>query len=94
MFFRTSVRPTVCERRCFLSLQLDEEVSISSIDEYVELLYEGVQEKIRGATLIFLLARNPDNLEELVQNGTQVMFLFLFKDITFLFRSEINFIRR
>lgn len=59
-----------CVRRCFLSLQLDEEVSISSIDEYVELLYEGIQEKIRGATLIFLLARNPDNLEELVQNGT------------------------
>ncbi len=55
---------------CFISLQLDEEASINSIDEYVELLYEDIQEKIRGATLIFQLARNPDNLEELMQNGT------------------------
>ncbi|XP_028260077.1 kinesin-associated protein 3-like [Parambassis ranga] len=49
-------------------VELDEEASISSIDEYVELLYEDIQEKIRGATLIFQLARNPDNLEELLQN--------------------------
>ncbi|CAG5862720.1 unnamed protein product [Menidia menidia] len=48
--------------------QLGEEASIGSIDEYVELLYEDVQEKIRGATLIFQLARNPDNLEELIEN--------------------------
>uniref|UniRef100_A0A3Q4BNN2 Uncharacterized protein n=1 Tax=Mola mola TaxID=94237 RepID=A0A3Q4BNN2_MOLML len=49
---------------------LDEKASINCIDEYVELLYEDVQEKIRGATLILQLARNPDNLEELVQNET------------------------
>lgn len=61
---------SLCFISCFISLQLDEEASISSIDEYVELLYEDIQEKIRGATLIFQLARNPDNLEELVQNGT------------------------
>lgn len=54
----------------FLCPQLDEKASINCIDEYVELLYEDVQEKIRGATLILQLARNPDNLEELVQNGT------------------------
>uniref|UniRef100_A0A3B4VKD2 Kinesin-associated protein 3a n=1 Tax=Seriola dumerili TaxID=41447 RepID=A0A3B4VKD2_SERDU len=46
------------------------EASINSIDEYVELLYEDIQEKLRGATLIFQLARNPDNLEELIQNET------------------------
>lgn len=57
----------------FLVLQLDEEASINSIDEYVELLYEDIQEKIRGATLIFQLARNPDNLEELLQNGTSLL---------------------
>lgn len=51
--------------------QLDEEANINSIDDYVELLYEDVPEKIRGATLILQLARNPDNLEELLQNGTQ-----------------------
>uniref|UniRef100_A0A8C5FWN7 Kinesin-associated protein 3a n=1 Tax=Gadus morhua TaxID=8049 RepID=A0A8C5FWN7_GADMO len=47
---------------------LDEEASISSIEEYVELLYEDIPEKVRGATLILHLARNPDNLEELMQN--------------------------
>ncbi|XP_032366016.1 kinesin-associated protein 3, partial [Etheostoma spectabile] len=54
----------------YAGMELDEEASISSISEYVELLYEDVQEKIRGATLILHLARNPDNLEELTQNET------------------------
>ncbi|XP_051926084.1 kinesin-associated protein 3a [Hippocampus zosterae] len=49
-------------------VELNEEVNINNIDEYLELLYEDMQEKIRGATLIFQLARNPDNLEELKQN--------------------------
>ncbi|XP_034386533.1 kinesin-associated protein 3a isoform X1 [Cyclopterus lumpus] len=48
----------------------DKVARIDAIDEYVELLYEDIQEKIRGATLIFQLARNPDNLEELIQNET------------------------
>uniref|UniRef100_A0AAR2JX67 Kinesin-associated protein 3 n=1 Tax=Pygocentrus nattereri TaxID=42514 RepID=A0AAR2JX67_PYGNA len=52
------------------SVSLDEEANINSIDDYVELLYEDVPEKIRGATLILHLARNPDNLEELLQNET------------------------
>ncbi|XP_029286313.1 kinesin-associated protein 3a [Cottoperca gobio] len=54
----------------YAGVELDEEASINSIDAYVELLYEDIQEKIRGATLIFQLARNPDNLEELIQNET------------------------
>ncbi|KAF3690486.1 Kinesin-associated protein 3 [Channa argus] len=54
----------------YTGVELDEEASINNIDEYVELLYEDIQEKIRGATLIFQLARNPDNLEELLQNET------------------------
>ncbi|XP_068564073.1 kinesin-associated protein 3-like [Cebidichthys violaceus] len=52
----------------YAGVELDEVASINSIDEYVELLYEDIQEKIRGATLIFQLARNPDNLEELIEN--------------------------
>uniref|UniRef100_A0A3Q3K3R5 Kinesin-associated protein 3b n=1 Tax=Monopterus albus TaxID=43700 RepID=A0A3Q3K3R5_MONAL len=52
----------------YTGVELNEEASIISIDEYVELLYEDIQDKIRGATLIFQLARNPDNLEELMQN--------------------------
>ncbi|KAJ3599663.1 hypothetical protein NHX12_033619 [Muraenolepis orangiensis] len=54
----------------YAGVELDEEASISSIEEYVELLYEDIPEKVRGATLILHLARNPDNLEELEQNKT------------------------
>ncbi|XP_061594997.1 kinesin-associated protein 3a [Cololabis saira] len=54
----------------YAGVQLDEEASIGSMDEYVELLYEDVQEKVRGARLILQLALNPDNLGELVQNET------------------------
>lgn len=33
------------------------------------MLYEDVPEKIKGTALVLQLARNPDNLEELLQNG-------------------------
>lgn len=46
-----------------------DEASVTCIDEYVELLYEDVQDKLRGASLILHLAQNPDNLEELILNG-------------------------
>lgn len=39
------------------------------VDEYVDLLYEGIPEKIRGSALILQLARDSDNLEELLHNG-------------------------
>ncbi|KAM9469369.1 kinesin-associated protein 3-like isoform 1-T1 [Clarias gariepinus] len=52
----------------FDGMELDEEANINKIEDYVELLYEGIPEKIRGSTLILHLARNPDNLEELLQN--------------------------
>lgn len=45
-----------------------DEASVTCIDEYVELLYEDVQDKLRGASLILHLAQNPDNLEELILN--------------------------
>lgn len=48
---------------------MNEEASITRVEEYVELLYEGIPEKIRGSALILQLARNPDNLEELLHNG-------------------------
>ncbi|XP_068460778.1 kinesin-associated protein 3-like isoform X1 [Clinocottus analis] len=52
----------------FEGMELDEEASVTRVDEYIELLYEGVPEKIRGSGLILQLARNPDNLEELLHN--------------------------
>ncbi|XP_035267897.1 kinesin-associated protein 3a isoform X2 [Anguilla anguilla] len=54
----------------FEGMEIDEEANINNIDDYVELLYEDIPEKVRGSTLILQLARNPDNLEELLQNET------------------------
>ncbi|XP_041705213.2 kinesin-associated protein 3-like isoform X2 [Coregonus clupeaformis] len=54
----------------FEGMELHEEANINRIDDYVELLYEDIPEKVRGAILILHLARNPDNLEELLQNET------------------------
>ncbi|XP_036421219.1 kinesin-associated protein 3b [Colossoma macropomum] len=54
----------------FEGMEIDEEANINKIEEYVELLYENIPEKIRGSTLILHLARNPDNLEELLHNET------------------------
>lgn len=51
-------------------MELDEVANINDIDEYVELLYEDIPEKVRGTALILQLARNPDNLEELHTNET------------------------
>lgn len=49
-----------------------EKASIRKIDEYVDLLYEDLPERIRGSALILQLARNPDNLEELQKNGKKM----------------------
>lgn len=46
-----------------------EAANIRNIDDYIELLYEDLPEKIRGSSLILQLARQPDNLEELEKNG-------------------------
>ena len=42
---------------------------LNCIDDYVELLYDDIPEKIKGSALILQLARNPDNLLELARNG-------------------------
>lgn len=51
------------------SFQIDEVANINDMDEYIELLYEEIPDKVRGSALILQLARNPDNLEELLLNG-------------------------
>ncbi|XP_064649316.1 kinesin-associated protein 3-like isoform X2 [Lineus longissimus] len=56
----------------FEGTEIDEQANINDIDDYLELLYEDVAEKLRGTALILQLARNPDNLEELFQNETVV----------------------
>lgn len=42
---------------------------LNCVDDYVELLYDDIPEKIKGSALILQLARNPDNLLELAKNG-------------------------
>ncbi|EPY89571.1 hypothetical protein CB1_000094008 [Camelus ferus] len=49
--------------------RIDEVANINDMDEYIELLYEDIPDKVRGSALILQLARNPDNLEELLLNG-------------------------
>jgi hypothetical protein len=49
---------------------INETANINELDDYSEMLYEdNISVKMRGSALILQLARNPDNLEELFQNG-------------------------
>ncbi len=49
---------------------INETANVNDLDEYSEMLYEDdIGVKVRGSALILQLARNPDNLEELFQNG-------------------------
>ena len=57
----------------FESTELSEQANINDIDEYLELLYEDIPEKVRGSAFILQLSRNPDNLEELFQNGNSFL---------------------
>ncbi len=52
--------------------QTNEIASLNDIDDYAEMLYEeNIQEKIKGTALILQLARNPDNLSEIIQKGEE-----------------------
>ncbi|XP_055896459.1 kinesin-associated protein 3-like isoform X2 [Biomphalaria glabrata] len=52
--------------------EINEVANINDVDDYLEMLYEELPEKVKGCALILQLARNPDNLEELFQNETVV----------------------
>ena len=51
---------------------------------------------MRGTAFILQLARNPDNMEEIVQNGTLRMFLYCsicilyYTEACFLAKSTVN----
>lgn len=53
----------------FDSTEIDEVAHLTDLDDYLELLYEDIGDKLRASALVLQLARNPDNLEELFQNG-------------------------
>ncbi|XP_046404614.1 kinesin-associated protein 3-like [Ischnura elegans] len=50
--------------------QIKTVASMSRLEEYMELMYEGPSDKIRGSALILQLARVPENLMELSTNET------------------------
>ncbi|KAL3312721.1 Kinesin-associated protein 3 [Cichlidogyrus casuarinus] len=56
----------------FDSTEINETAALTDIEEYLEMLYEDVPEKLRSSALILQLARNPDNLEELYKNETLI----------------------
>lgn len=54
------------------------DVTITNIEEYVDLLYEELSERVRGSAMILQMARNPDNLEELEKSGNLLNSFFFF----------------
>lgn len=47
-----------------------DEANYNNLSDYIDLLYEDMEAKVKGARLIQFLARDPENLEALVKNGT------------------------
>lgn len=47
-----------------------EKANINSLNDYIELLYEDVPDKVKGSNLIMQLAKDSDNLEALSKNET------------------------
>lgn len=45
------------------------EANYNNLSNYIDLLYEGMDEKVKGAHLIQFLARDPENLEALAKYG-------------------------
>ncbi|CAH8871217.1 unnamed protein product [Trichobilharzia szidati] len=68
----STVSETLADPGAFDSTEIDEVAHLTDLDEYLELLYEDISDKLRASALILQLARNPDNLEELFQNETLV----------------------
>jgi len=54
----------------------------------MEMLYDDTASKIKGSSLILQVARNPDNLTELAQNGKQLTNICLLNSYqkTYLFK--------
>lgn len=65
---RTKLAEKPADPGAFDSTEIDEVANINDLDDYLELLYEDIPERLRASALILQLARNPDNLEELFQN--------------------------
>ncbi|RTG88185.1 uncharacterized protein DC041_0002452 [Schistosoma bovis] len=67
------ISETLADPGAFDSTEINEIAHLTELEDYLELLYEGISEKLRASALILQLARNSDNLEELFQNGALIM---------------------
>ncbi|CAH8614297.1 unnamed protein product [Heterobilharzia americana] len=68
----STISETLSDPGAFDSTEIGEVAHLTDLDDYLELLYEDISDKLRASALILQLARNPDNLEELFQNETLV----------------------
>jgi len=75
-----------------IDTQITEVASLNDIDDYAEMLYENVPDKIKGSALILQLARNPDNLSEIIQKGSNnEIFIHMNKSINiYIFRKRFK----
>lgn len=60
----------------------EEGANINSLNEYIDLFYESVSDKIKASNYILQLARDPENLESLSKNGK--LFFFVVKIFAYL----------
>jgi hypothetical protein len=56
--------------------QMDEQASMGKLDTYIELLYEELEGKIRGTSLILQLAKQNENLQDLSLNESLIGALY------------------
>jgi hypothetical protein len=56
--------------------QMDEQASMGKLDSYIELLYEELEGKIRGTSLILQLAKQNENLQDLSLNESLIGALY------------------
>lgn len=55
-------------------LMPDDKASLAKIDEYIEMLYDDMPQKVRGSGFILKVTCDKDNLEELSSSGIIVLF--------------------
>jgi len=56
----------------FDSGEFDDSANLNDIEEYMEMLYDEIPQKVKGTGMILQVARNPDNLLEVAQNETVI----------------------
>lgn len=66
-------------------LMPDDKASLAKIDEYIEMLYDDIPQKVRGSGFILKVTCDKDNLEELSSSGIIVII-----NVLYIFSSCIS----